>query len=91
MRKKDVHIANQKVLNITVKLDSINNDSDASNVLKLLFGEDLITVSVANNIGLNFGLLKAITLDNYANCPVIVIPNLKQLINSGFIKNQKSN
>jgi hypothetical protein len=91
MRKKDVRIADQRMLNITAKLNSISNVSDASNALKLLFGEDPITASVAFNIGLNYGLLKAIVLDNYANCQVIAIPSLKKLSSFGFIKNQKSN
>lgn len=91
MRKKDVHFATQRMLNITVKPNSISNDFDASNALKLSFGGDLITASVADNIGSSYGLLKAIALDNYANCQGIVIPNLKQLTSYGFIKNQKSN
>ena len=79
------------MLNITAKLNNISNVIDASNALKLLFGEDPITASVAFNIGLSYGLLKAIALDNYANCPATVIPSLKKLSSFGFIKNQKSN
>lgn len=91
MRKKDARIADQRMLNITAKLSSVSNVFDASNALKLLFGEDPITASVAFNIGLSYGLLKAIALDNYANCPATVIPSLKKLSSFGFIKNQKSN
>jgi len=91
MRKKDVRIADQRMLNITAKPNSINNVFDASNALKHSFGEDPITASVTYNIGLSYGLLKAIALDNYANCPGTVIPSLKKLSSFGFIKDQKSN
>ena len=91
MRKKDAPIVTQRMLNIMVKPNNISNGFDASNALEHSFGEDLTTVCDVDNIGSSYGLLKAIALDNYANCQGIAILNLKQLTSYGLIKNQKSN
>lgn len=90
MRKKDVPIVTQKMLNIMVKPNNISNGFDVSNASKLSFGEDLTTVCDADNIGLNYGLLKVIVLDNYINFQDIAHSNLNKLKTIGLTKNQKS-
>jgi len=91
MHKKDVLIVNQKMLNVTVKQKIINNASDVNNAIKHLFGKSPKTIAVINNIGLSYGLPRAIALDNYVNFPDIALLNLNKLKIIGLNKNQKNN
>ena len=41
------------------KQSNLNNDFSATIVTKLLLGKSLMSKNITNNIGLNYGLLKA--------------------------------
>lgn len=74
-----------------VKVQILNNVLNVYNVKERLFGEALKTKNTMNNIGLNYGLLKAIVSDNCINFQDIAPSNLNKLKTIGLTKNQKSN
>ena len=68
MRKKDALGAAHQMLNVMVKHNHTNSDSDASNASKHLSGRRRIIDSIADNTGLGYGLPKAITYANSVPC-----------------------
>ena len=65
------------------KLVKVNKDFDVTNVSKRSFGKGDITKDDVNNIGLNFGLLKAIQCDSCANYLGTAEQNYNELSGTG--------
>ena len=86
MHKKRVLNVDQKMLNFLEKQDKKDNDSDAKNVSKALFGKMFITKDIVKNIGSNYGLKKVTVFVNYANYLDTVILRLKELRDIGLTK-----
>lgn len=90
MHKKDAPYVTQKRFNVLVKHGKINSVFGANNVLKLFSGEILAIKDIVNNIGSNYGFLKATALDNLAIYPDTAVLNLKTLSAIGSIKRPKN-
>jgi hypothetical protein len=65
MYKKDVRNANLSMLSILVKPNKTGNDFNAKSASKRLYGKLLTTENIVSATGLNYGLQKATTSDNY--------------------------
>lgn len=78
------------MLNVMEQHDRINNVFNVKHVLKLLFGKNGTTKNIVNNIGLSYGLLKAIPFVNYPSFQATADQNLKESKITGFIKNLKN-
>jgi len=91
MHKKDVHIADPRVSNGTVKRVCSSNAFDVSSVLKRLFGNPRITDAAGDNIGSNYGSPKAIVFDSSLLYQDIAQRNLNVSRTFGYNKHQKKN
>src|SRR5437868_11718177 len=85
MNKKHVPNVDQRRLNFLVKRDKVNSDSDAKNVLKLLYERIFITNGIAKNIGSSYGLKKVTVFVNSVIYRVTVILKLNVLKGIGLI------
>jgi hypothetical protein len=65
------------------KLNSANNVFDVGNAVKLLYGKSPMLRNITNNIGLNYGSLKAIQSGDCANYQTIAVLNYNALISTG--------
>ena len=86
MNKKLVPSVDQIKLNFSVKPNKKSNDSDARNVLKVLFGKILITKDIVKNIGSNYGLKKVTAFVSFANYQDIALLSLKGSKDIGLAK-----
>ena len=68
----------------------INKDTDVKIAPRLLFGNDLMLNDSMNNIGLNYGLKKAIVYDNYAIFQATASLNFNTLRTTGSINYPKN-
>lgn len=90
MHKKDAPYVTQKRFNVLVKHGKINSVFGVSNVLKLFSGKILATKDIVNNIGSNYGSLRATALDNLVIYPDTAALNLKTSSAIGSIKRPKN-
>jgi hypothetical protein len=77
MHKKDVRNADLSMLSILVKPNKTGNDFNVRSASKLLYGKLLTTENIVSATGLNYGLQKATTSDNYVIYQGTVISNSK--------------